>query len=118
MLVIPTKANRCIGKPSKAPTSNCNICCGPHRVVNCPKRRKRFDHETEESDSHGPSRVSQSLKLVNTIMVQSTMATKGLVYFRAIVNGKEVSVVADIGATYKFLDHGGLIKTSDGREPQ
>lgn len=37
--------------------------------------------------------------MLNAIMVEKTMATKGLMYVRDMINGKEVFAMVDIGAT-------------------
>lgn len=57
------------------------------------------------------------MKLANTITVESTRAMNGPMYVRAIVNGKEVSAVVDTRATHNFVDHGGLVETSDELAP-
>lgn len=43
------------------------------------------------------------MQLVNAITAEKTAATKGLMYIRAIVNGKEISAMVDTGATHNFV---------------
>lgn len=86
----------------------CFICDGPHFAKNCP-RRERLNALCVEEQSEGNNEENEGvavranpIRLV-TLRTEKSVEGDGLMYVKALVNGKTVMAMVDTGATNSFL---------------
>lgn len=83
----------------------CFICNGDHRMRDCPKKEKLSALVAEEEkiqNEDGPSLVNP-LQLLGALHVEKQSQSKGLMYVKTLINGREIMAMVDTGATHNFV---------------
>ena len=76
---------------------------GPHRAIDCPKKKKLNAIIVEYEENNGsevPTRANP-LRLLNSIRVEATH--KGLMYVKLLTGGQKIVTLVDSGATHNFI---------------
>ena len=88
--------------PQSTKPFGCFICNRPHKVRDCPKKKKInvvIVANEENNESETPTRVNP-LQLLNAIRVETH---KGLMYVKIAMGGQKFVALVGSGATHNFV---------------
>ncbi|KAL8146181.1 hypothetical protein AgCh_004066 [Apium graveolens] len=86
----------------------CFICGGPHFARQCPKKERiialRVNEENEKTnEGNDEVQVSVNPMRLVTLRTEKFVEGDGLMYVKALMNGKAVMVMVETGATNSFI---------------
>lgn len=100
--------NKTGGQTQGSKDFGCFICGGPHMAKFCPRKERLNallldeDKEGNEDENETVTVKVNPMRLV-TLRTETSVQGDGLMYVKALVNGREVMALVDTGATNSFI---------------